>query len=157
MPSNDKRGYCQNTATYKNVKCFTTNWAEIQWDISDQRQLRAACVPAHSGQNLSRGVGGGGGGEGGRCDFLYPFIAGSRQISQSIHWIPREQAASKNLCAKKYTHIPGCQKSGAFHTRMKKNGVSHILFVEKRGLIVYLYLAALKKGAILHAHLLCHI
>ena len=62
-------------------------------------------------------------------DFLYQFIAGSRRILRSIHWIPREQAASKNLWAKKYTHIPGYQKSRAFHIRIKKNCVSHILFV----------------------------
>ena len=31
----------------------------------------------------------------------------------------------------KYTHIPGCQKSGVFHIRIKKNRASHILFVEK--------------------------
>ena len=36
------------------------------------------------------------------------------------------------------------------HTNPEKNRVSHILFVEKRGLNVYL--AALKKGAIRHAH-----
>ena len=42
------------------------------------------------------------------------------------------------------------RKSGAFHIRIKKNWVSHILFVEKRGPIIYL--AALKKGAIRHAH-----
>ena len=40
------------------------------------------------------------------------------------------------------------RKSGAFHIPTKKNRVSH--FVEKRGLIIYL--AALKKGAIRHAH-----
>ena len=51
-----------------------------------------------------------------------------RQISQSIHLIPREQAASKNLWAK----------------------ILCIYFVEKRGPIIYL--AALKKGAIRHAH-----
>ena len=51
---------------------------------------------------------------------------------------------------KKYSHLSGYQKSGAFHIRIKKNRVSHILFVEKRGPIIYL--AALKKGAILHAH-----
>ena len=45
--------------------------------------------------------------------------------------------------------IPRCQKSGAFHIRIQKNRVSHILFVDKRGLIIYL--AALKKGAIRHA------
>ena len=38
---------------------------------------------------------------------------------------------------------PGCQKNGAFRA-------IHILFVEKRGPIIYL--AALKKGAIRHAH-----
>ena len=42
------------------------------------------------------------------------------------------------------------RKSGAFHIPIKKNWVSHILFVEKRGPIIYL--AALKKGAIRHAH-----
>ena len=36
-----------------------------------------------------------------------------RQISKSIHWISREQAASKK--SEKYVHIPGCQKNGAFH------------------------------------------
>ena len=47
-------------------------------------------------------------------------------------------------------HLPGCQKSGAFHIRMQKNRVSHTLFVEKRRLIIYL--APLRKGAIWHAH-----
>ena len=47
-------------------------------------------------------------------------------------------------------HIPGCQKNGTFHTGIQKNGAIHILFVEKRGPIIYL--AALKKGAIRHAH-----
>ena len=47
-------------------------------------------------------------------------------------------------------HIPGCQKNGAFHTGIQKNRAIHILFVEKRGPIIYL--AALKKGAIRHAH-----
>ena len=41
-------------------------------------------------------------------------------------------------------------ESGAFHIPIKKKWVSHILFVEKRGLIIYL--AALKKGAIRHTH-----
>ena len=47
-------------------------------------------------------------------------------------------------------HIPGCQKNGAFHIGIQKNGAIHILFVEKRGPIIYL--AALRKGAIRHAH-----
>ena len=42
------------------------------------------------------------------------------------------------------------RKSGAFHIPIKKNWASHVLFVEKRGPIIYL--AALKKGAIRHAH-----
>ena len=46
--------------------------------------------------------------------------------------------------SEKYMHIPGCQKSGAFHIPIKKNRVSHILFVDKRGLIIYL--TGLKKG-----------
>ena len=47
-------------------------------------------------------------------------------------------------------HIPGCQKNGVFHTGIQKNRAIHILFVEKRGPIIYL--AALKKGAIRHEH-----
>ena len=42
------------------------------------------------------------------------------------------------------------QKSGAFHILFQKNGANHILFAGKKGPIIYL--AALKKGAIWHAH-----
>ena len=42
------------------------------------------------------------------------------------------------------------RKNGAFHIGIQKNRAIHILFVEKRGPIIYL--AALKKGAIRHAH-----
>ena len=74
-----------------------------------------------------------------------------RPLSHSIHWIPREQAASKNLWVKKYVHIPGCQKSGAFNVLIQKNLVIHILFVEKRGPIIYLagfrYISALANSA----------
>ena len=42
------------------------------------------------------------------------------------------------------------KKSEVFQIPVKKNWVSHILFVEKRGPIIYL--AGLKKGAIWHAH-----
>ena len=49
----------------------------------------------------------------------------------------RTSILEKSL-SKKYVHIPGCQKSGAFHIPIKKNRVSHVLFVEKRGLIIYL-------------------
>ena len=52
--------------------------------------------------------------------------------------------------SEKYVHIPGCQKNGAFHIGIQKNRAIHILFVEKRGPIIYL--AVLKKGAIRHAH-----
>ena len=47
-------------------------------------------------------------------------------------------------------HIPGYQKNGTFHTGIQKNWAIHILFVEKKGPVIYL--AALKKGAIRHAH-----
>ena len=52
--------------------------------------------------------------------------------------------------SEKYVHIPGYQKNGAFHIGIQKNRAIHILFVEKRGPIIYL--ATLKKGAIRHAH-----
>ena len=44
----------------------------------------------------------------------------------------------------------GMSKNGTIHITLMKNWVSHILFLRKRGLIVYL--AALKKGAIRHSH-----
>ena len=47
-------------------------------------------------------------------------------------------------------HIPGYQKNGVFHIGIQKNCAIHILFVEKRGPVIYL--AVLKKGAIRHAH-----
>ena len=61
----------------------------------------------------------------------------------------RISSLEKSL-SEKYVHIPGCQKNGAFHIGIQKNRAFHILFVEKRGPIIYL--AALKKGAIRHAH-----
>ena len=48
-------------------------------------------------------------------------------------------------------HIPGCQKNGAFHIGIQKNGAIHILFVEKRGPIIYL--AALKKEGLFGTHI----
>ena len=81
---------------------------------------------------------------------IYCWSLDKYNVLQSIHWIPREQAAMTNLKKKKNMHLPGSQKSGAFHIRMQKNRVSHTLFVEKRRLIIYL--APLKKGAIWHAH-----
>ena len=80
------------------------------------------------------------------CTYLLLIV---RQILQSIHWIPREQAASK-ISEQRMCVIPGCQKSGAFHIGIQKNRVIYILCVEKRGPIIYL--AALKKGVIRHAH-----
>ena len=57
---------------------------------------------------------------------------------QSIHWIQENKQPQKSL-SEKYVHI-----------QFKKDWVSHILFVEKRGPIIYL--AALKKGVIRHAY-----
>ena len=63
--------------------------------------------------------------------FLYPFMPVVRQIYQSVHWIPREQAISTNLWAKKYTHLPGFQKKwGLSHTNRIKSGQS---FCWKKG------------------------
>ena len=55
----------------------------------------------------------------------------------------RISSLEKSL-SEKYVHIPGCQKNGAFHIGIQKNWAIHILFVEKRGLIIYL--AVLKRG-----------
>ena len=83
-------------------------------------------------------------------DFLYPFFAGYHtNITVNSCNTKRISSLEKSL-SEKYVHIPGCQKNGAFHTGIQKNRAIHILFVEKRGPIIYL--AALKKGAIRHAH-----
>ena len=67
----------------------------------------------------------------------------------------RINSLEKSL-SERYVHIPGCQKNGAFHIGIQKNRAIHILFVEKRGPIIYL--AALKKGAIRErTSVLCHI
>ena len=82
--------------------------------------------------------------------FLYPFIAGSlTNIAVNSLNTKRTSSLEKSL-SEKYVPIPGCQKSGAFHMGIQKNRVIHILLVEKRGPIIYL--AALKRGAIRHAH-----
>ena len=82
--------------------------------------------------------------------FLYSFIAGCwTNIAVNSLNTKRTSTLEKSL-SEKYVHIPGCQKSGAFHIGIQKNRVIHIRFVEKRGPIIYL--AALKKGAIQHAH-----
>ena len=62
------------------------------------------------------------------------YMSTVKSNKYSLNQIPREQAASKNLWAKKYTHIPGCQNSGAFHIRIEKNRVSHAYtFCWKKG------------------------
>ena len=68
--------------------------------------------------------------------------------SQLIEY--QENKQPRKNSKQKYMHIPGCQKSTVFHTGIQKNRVIHILFVEKRGPVIYL--AALTKGAIRHAH-----
>ena len=81
--------------------------------------------------------------------FLYPFFAGYyTNITVNSCNTKRISSVEKSL-SEKYVHIPGCQKNGAFHIGIQKNWAIHILFVEKRGPIIYL--AALKKGAIRHA------
>ena len=88
-------------------------------------------------------------------DFLYPFCAGCyTNITVNSCNTKRIRSLEKSL-SEKYVHIPGCQKNGAFHIGIQKNRAIHILFVEKRGPIIYL--AALKKGAIRHAHPYCAI
>ena len=53
---------------------------------------------------------------------------------------------------KKYEYFQtAMSENGTIHISMMKNWVSHILFLRKRGLIVYL--SALKKGAIQATHL----
>ena len=79
-------------------------------------------------------------------DFFNPFFAGYyTNITVNSCNTKRISSLEKSL-SEKYVHIPGCQKNGAFHIGIQKNRAIHILFVEKRGPIIYL--AALKKGAI---------
>ena len=59
-----------------------------------------------------------------------------RQITQSIQWIPREQAASKKL-RKIYVYTEMSEKWGVSHTNQEKSGQSYILLKKKRGLIIY--------------------
>ena len=49
----------------------------------------------------------------------------------------------------------GCQINGGIHISMMKNWASHVCFIGKRGLIIYL--AAMKKGAIRHTHPYCFV
>ena len=79
-------------------------------------------------------------------DFLYPFIAGCWKNIAINSLNTKRTSSVKKSPSEKYVHIPGCQKSGAFHIGIQTNWVIHILFVVKRGAIIYL--AVLKKGAI---------
>ena len=82
--------------------------------------------------------------------FCTHFFAGYYANITVNSYNTKRISSLENSLSKKYVHIPGCQKNGAFHTGIQKNQAFHILFVEKRGPIIYL--AALKKGAIRHAH-----
>ena len=82
--------------------------------------------------------------------FFVPIFAGY-YTNITVNWCNTKRISShEKSLSEKYKHIPGCQKNGAFHIGIQKNRAIHILFVEKRGPIIYL--AALKKGAIRHAH-----
>ena len=84
--------------------------------------------------------------------FCTHFFSGYyTNITVNSYNTKRISSLEKSL-SEKYVHIPRCQKNGAFHIGIQKNRAIHIhvLFVEKRGPIIYL--AALKKGAIRHAH-----
>ena len=82
--------------------------------------------------------------------FLYPFFAGYyTNITVTSCNTKRISSLEKSL-SEKYVHIPGCQKNGVFHIGIQKNRAIRILFVEKRGPIIYL--VALKKGAIRRVH-----
>ena len=84
------------------------------------------------------------------CAFFVPIYCWhlDKYSSQFIEY--QENKKPRKISEQKYVHIPECQKSGAFYIGTQKNRDIHILFVEKRGPIIYL--AALKKGVIRHAH-----
>ena len=82
--------------------------------------------------------------------FLYPLFAGCyTNIIVNPCNTKRISSLEKSL-SEKYMHIPGCQKNGAFHIGIQKKSGHSYTFCWKRGPIIYL--AALKKGAIRHAH-----
>ena len=45
----------------------------------------------------------------------------------------KKTSSLQKSLSENYVHIPGCQKSGAFHIGIQKNWVIYILFVEKGG------------------------
>ena len=83
-------------------------------------------------------------------DFVPIFFCWLLDKYHSQLWNTKRIRSLEKSLSETYVHIPGCKKNGAFHIGIQKNRVIHILFVEKRGPIIYL--AALKKGAIRHAH-----
>ena len=58
--------------------------------------------------------------------------------------------AGRTVYFSKYMHIHGCQKFGTFIYQNQKIGPFTFFFFKKNGYIIYL--TALKKGAIRHAH-----
>ena len=81
----------------------------------------------------------------------YSYTAPSYYTNITVNSCNTKRISSlEKSLSEKYVHIPGCEKNGAFHIGIQKNRAIHIPFVEKRGPIIYL--AALKKGAIRHAH-----
>ena len=83
-------------------------------------------------------------------DFFNPFFA-CYYTNITVNSCKTKRISSlENSLSEKYVHIPGCQKNKAFHIGIQKNRAIHIFFVVKRGPIIYQ--AALKKGAIRHAH-----
>ena len=82
--------------------------------------------------------------------FCTHFFAGCKTNITVNSCNTKRISSLEKFLSETYVHIPGCQKNGAFHIGIQKNQVIHILFVEKRGPVIYL--AALKKGAIRHAH-----
>ena len=84
-------------------------------------------------------------------DFCTHLLLVFRKISQSIHWIPREQAKPRKISQRKICACTGIhRKSGAFSIPIPKNRVNHVVFAEKKGLIIYL---AVWKGGPFGTHI----
>ena len=86
----------------------------------------------------------------------HPYYAIYRKSPPPPPGIPREQAASKKSLSENIRIYRDVRKVGAFHIRIQKIRLSHILFVENRGGGVggpnHIPGSAEKKGAIRHAH-----
>ena len=78
-----------------------------------------------------------------------------RQISHWIHWIPREQAASKNLWAKICAYTRMSEKWGLSHRNPEKSGHSYT-FCWKKG-PNHIPGSAEKGGHSARTSILCHI